>query len=268
MKRVVVDNGSSAEVLFYDAFKKINIPTYHLQKMDTPLCGFSNHPVTVEGVIALPVVVGTPLRQANLMLDFVVELTGRVAALGRFMASEVAVSTILVREENGIQKPIYYVSKVLQNVETRYPKIDKVALALITSARNLPWTTRKTSMTSSARKEDTRLAPCVAAPFPKHKKVVDPVVASALLSFEEDKEVVKAIIAATSPFYSFESKLGDYYRADAIRMEALQRTTGKSLDGLPLVGLQLPFHLGQCWEMPDSLLNKISAAVIGSKLGE
>ncbi|KAK2996170.1 hypothetical protein RJ639_029539 [Escallonia herrerae] len=40
-------------------------------------------------------------------------------------------------KENGIQKPIYYVSKVLQDVETRYPKIDKIALALIISARRL-----------------------------------------------------------------------------------------------------------------------------------
>ncbi|KAK2969052.1 hypothetical protein RJ640_002784 [Escallonia rubra] len=105
-------------------------------------------------------------------------------------------------------------------------------------------------MTSFVRKEDTRLAPCVAAPFPKHKKVVDPVVASAPLPFEEDEEVVKAIVAAITPFYSLESKLGDYYRADAIRRKALERITGKSLDGLPLVGLQLRFHLGQCWEMP------------------
>ncbi|KAK3007400.1 hypothetical protein RJ639_016406 [Escallonia herrerae] len=51
------------------------------------------------------------------------ELIGRVAALGR--------------EEDGVQKPIYYVTKVLQDVETRYPKIDKIALALIISARRL-----------------------------------------------------------------------------------------------------------------------------------
>ncbi|KAK3015834.1 hypothetical protein RJ639_006011 [Escallonia herrerae] len=51
--------------------------------------------------------------------------------------TEVAVSAILVREENGVQRPIYYVSKVLQNVEMRYPKIDKMALALITSTRRL-----------------------------------------------------------------------------------------------------------------------------------
>ncbi|KAK3028295.1 hypothetical protein RJ639_037472 [Escallonia herrerae] len=45
--------------------------------------------------------------------------------------TEVAVSTVLVKEEEGVQKPIYYVSKVLQDVETRYPKINKIALALI-----------------------------------------------------------------------------------------------------------------------------------------
>ncbi|KAK3012486.1 hypothetical protein RJ639_007937 [Escallonia herrerae] len=51
--------------------------------------------------------------------------------------TEVAVSTVLVMEGDGVQKPIYYVSKVLQDVETRYPKIDRIALALITLARRL-----------------------------------------------------------------------------------------------------------------------------------
>ncbi|KAK3001975.1 hypothetical protein RJ639_022284 [Escallonia herrerae] len=339
VKRILVDNGSSAEVLFYEAFQRMNIPSDRLRKIDTPLYGFSNHPVACEGIIALPVTVGAPPNQAKLMLDFVVvrvpsaynailgrtalnqlravvstyhmkmkfptengvgevkgdqvvarqcymascrnranealmiedlrdetkvergkpaedlfdielypgnqektvrvgtglsddlklklvdllrnysdifawtasdmpgidpkplktikqvqELTGRVAALGRFMSksaekclpffkairkakdfewteecqksfeelkrylsspplltkpitgedlfiylsiSEVAVSTVLIREEEGKQRPVYYISKVLQDVETRYPRIDKVALALVTSARKL-----------------------------------------------------------------------------------------------------------------------------------
>ncbi|KAK3010569.1 hypothetical protein RJ639_010752 [Escallonia herrerae] len=49
----------------------------------------------------------------------------------------IANSALLVREEDGVQKPIYYVSKVLQDVRTRYPKIDKIALALIISTRRL-----------------------------------------------------------------------------------------------------------------------------------
>ncbi|KAK3037284.1 hypothetical protein RJ639_029696 [Escallonia herrerae] len=73
VKRVLVDNGSSAEVLFYEVFKKMNISMDRLGKMDTPLYGFSNHPVTVEGIIALPVaIVIPPPTQANLMLNFVV----------------------------------------------------------------------------------------------------------------------------------------------------------------------------------------------------
>ncbi|KAK3001180.1 hypothetical protein RJ639_020854 [Escallonia herrerae] len=72
VKRILVDNGSSAEVLFYEAFQKMNIPSDRLRKMDTPLYGFSNHPVAVEGIIALPVAIGTPPTQAKLMLDFVV----------------------------------------------------------------------------------------------------------------------------------------------------------------------------------------------------
>ncbi|KAK3014944.1 hypothetical protein RJ639_009960 [Escallonia herrerae] len=72
VKRVLIDNGSSAEILFFDAFKKMNIPMDRLRKMDTPLYGFSNHPVAAEGIIALPVTIGTPPAQANFILDFVV----------------------------------------------------------------------------------------------------------------------------------------------------------------------------------------------------
>ncbi|KAK3027493.1 hypothetical protein RJ639_040294 [Escallonia herrerae] len=53
IKRVLIDNGSSTEILFFDAFKKMNIPTDRLRKMDTPLYGFSNHPVAAEGPLSI-----------------------------------------------------------------------------------------------------------------------------------------------------------------------------------------------------------------------
>ncbi|KAK3037910.1 hypothetical protein RJ639_031801 [Escallonia herrerae] len=272
VKRILINNGSSAEVLFYEAFQRMNIPSDPLWKIDTPLYGFSNHPVVCEGIIALPVTVGAPPNQAKLMLDFVVvrvpsaynailgwttlkqlravvstyhmkmkfptengvgEVKGDQAVARQcYMAScrnianetlmiedlrdetkvkrgkpaedlfdielypgnqektvkvgtglsddlklklvdllrsysdifawmtsdmpgidpkpvtgedlflylsisEVAVSTVLIREEEGKQRPVYYISKVLQDVETRYLRIDKVALALVTSARKL-----------------------------------------------------------------------------------------------------------------------------------
>ncbi|KAL0458116.1 UNVERIFIED_CONTAM: Polyprotein P3 [Sesamum latifolium] len=47
------------------------------------------------------------------------------------------VSSVLVREEGGKQLPIYYVSKVLNGAEGRYTPIEKVALALVVTARRL-----------------------------------------------------------------------------------------------------------------------------------
>ncbi|KAL5554654.1 hypothetical protein UlMin_042055 [Ulmus minor] len=46
-------------------------------------------------------------------------------------------SSALVREEEGIQWPIYYTSKSLLDAETRYPEVEKLALALMVAARKL-----------------------------------------------------------------------------------------------------------------------------------
>ena len=51
--------------------------------------------------------------------------------------SSKAVSAVLVKEVDGVQRPIYYVSKILLEAETRYKFIEKVALALVTSACKL-----------------------------------------------------------------------------------------------------------------------------------
>ncbi|KAL0405213.1 UNVERIFIED_CONTAM: hypothetical protein Slati_3835200 [Sesamum latifolium] len=48
-----------------------------------------------------------------------------------------AVSSVLIREEGEKQLPIYYVSKVLNGVEGRYTPIEKMALALVVTARRL-----------------------------------------------------------------------------------------------------------------------------------
>ncbi|XP_021827212.1 uncharacterized protein LOC110767855 [Prunus avium] len=52
-------------------------------------------------------------------------------------ASLSAVSSVLTRDDNGTQRPVYYVSRALLDVETRYPDIEKLALALVVSARKL-----------------------------------------------------------------------------------------------------------------------------------
>ena len=48
-----------------------------------------------------------------------------------------AVSGVLIQENRREQKPIYYISKSLTDLETRYTMMEKLALAVVTSARKL-----------------------------------------------------------------------------------------------------------------------------------
>ena len=51
--------------------------------------------------------------------------------------SPVAVSTALIREEEKVQKLVYYASRALRGAEERYPPMEKLAFALVTTARKL-----------------------------------------------------------------------------------------------------------------------------------
>ena len=51
--------------------------------------------------------------------------------------SSAAVSTTLVREEDKVQKPIYYTSQALRGAEERYPLMEKLTFALVTVACKL-----------------------------------------------------------------------------------------------------------------------------------
>ena len=48
-----------------------------------------------------------------------------------------AVSSVLIREEGKVQKPVYHTSRALRGAEGRYPLIEKLAFALITASRKL-----------------------------------------------------------------------------------------------------------------------------------
>ena len=51
--------------------------------------------------------------------------------------SQAAVSAALVREEEGSQRPVYFISKAFRRAEERYPRMEKLAFALVTAARKL-----------------------------------------------------------------------------------------------------------------------------------
>ncbi|PKA65661.1 RNA-directed DNA polymerase like [Apostasia shenzhenica] len=51
--------------------------------------------------------------------------------------SDTAVSAVLVDDRKGVQHPIFYISHILLDAESRYPTLEKLALALLVMARKL-----------------------------------------------------------------------------------------------------------------------------------
>ena len=49
-----------------------------------------------------------------------------------------AVSLVLIRVDNGVQRPVYYVSKSLHEAEVRYLPLEKTILAVVLGTRKLP----------------------------------------------------------------------------------------------------------------------------------
>lgn len=54
-KQILVDSESSADILFYDIFIRMNLPERQLRRVSTPLVGFSSNLIGVEGEIILAV---------------------------------------------------------------------------------------------------------------------------------------------------------------------------------------------------------------------
>ena len=51
--------------------------------------------------------------------------------------SNTAVSSTLIREEENVQKPIYYTSQAFQGAEANYPRMEKITFALLVASRKL-----------------------------------------------------------------------------------------------------------------------------------
>ena len=49
-----------------------------------------------------------------------------------------AVSLVLIQDDNGFQKPVYYMSKSLHEIEVRYLSLEKAILAVVHATRKLP----------------------------------------------------------------------------------------------------------------------------------
>jgi hypothetical protein len=72
---LLVDNGSSADIVFTDAFDKMGLSKDLLQPPDTPLYGFGGRVIHVLGKVVLPVSFGTVQNARTEYLSFdVVEM--------------------------------------------------------------------------------------------------------------------------------------------------------------------------------------------------
>ena len=51
--------------------------------------------------------------------------------------SQTTINSALIGEENKIQRPVYYTGQAFQGVEMKYPRMEKLALALLVASRKL-----------------------------------------------------------------------------------------------------------------------------------
>ncbi|XP_056690374.1 uncharacterized protein [Spinacia oleracea] len=72
VKRCLIDGGSSANIIFWEAFTQLNIDHGELARVSYPVIGFSGASVYPEGSIRLPVQVGRGVSARDLMVDFLV----------------------------------------------------------------------------------------------------------------------------------------------------------------------------------------------------
>ena len=69
-KRVLVDNGSSADILYYPTFQQIRLERDQLHPVNSPFVGFGGTKVQPVGTITLPVVVGAYPQQVTKDVNF------------------------------------------------------------------------------------------------------------------------------------------------------------------------------------------------------
>ena len=88
-------------------------------------------PLTIKQYLTEPPILASPEMGETLYLYIVV--------------SDVSVSAALFKEdEHGQQKPIFFISKSLSEVETRYTRPEQAALAIKVAAKKIPPTSKRT----------------------------------------------------------------------------------------------------------------------------
>ncbi|GAV78141.1 hypothetical protein CFOL_v3_21609 [Cephalotus follicularis] len=97
MKRVLINSGSSIDILYKPTFDQLRIPKHQLKPVKTPLVGFAGEMVHPLGSIDLSVIVGSSPCQTQVQMTFLVvdtpRLYNRIIGSPRLNSMEAIVST-------------------------------------------------------------------------------------------------------------------------------------------------------------------------------
>ena len=72
VKRYLIDNGCSTDIIFYDYFLRMQLSINRLKLVNAPLIRFTDDSVKIKGEIKLLITVGWPPRQSIVQLNFFV----------------------------------------------------------------------------------------------------------------------------------------------------------------------------------------------------
>ncbi|XP_057972841.1 uncharacterized protein LOC131160992 [Malania oleifera] len=72
VRRILIDNRSSANIMFWSVLVGMKIGKERLKPVSTPLVGFGGDTVHPLGTITLPVTIGTTLQQVTTLIEFLV----------------------------------------------------------------------------------------------------------------------------------------------------------------------------------------------------
>ena len=71
-KRILVDNGNSADIIYLPAFQQLRLDPKRLRLFDSPLVSFSRDRVYPKGIVTLTVIAGSYPVQLTRQVDFLV----------------------------------------------------------------------------------------------------------------------------------------------------------------------------------------------------
>ncbi|RWW01212.1 hypothetical protein GW17_00035764 [Ensete ventricosum] len=72
VKRIMIDTGNSTDILYFDAFQKLDMTDRDLTSMTLTLIGFTGDAIAPIGIVTFPVTFGDEPRTKTLMVPFMV----------------------------------------------------------------------------------------------------------------------------------------------------------------------------------------------------